>query len=137
MLNKLKTKQRYSTEMAVRYDEEFACVELTPLMAYEVKYQTNHNSTETAVVTPIDTPEAFKAHNLLGFCPLDMEKPFWISREKLLSIQNPLKVWVIKGKQEDILFATPCYIECVTLAADAKETPATAYQGNFIPRRGY
>lgn len=137
MMKKLRTKQRYSTDLTVRYDDELASVELTTLTAYEVKYQTNHNSTETVVVTPIDTPEAFKGQGLLGFCPLDFEKPFWITREKLLSIQNPLRVWVIKGQREDVLFATPFYIESVTLDANAKNTPATAYQGNYIPRVGY
>lgn len=136
MMNQLKTKQRYPTELAVRYDDELATVELTTAVAFEITYQTSHNSTKTMLVTPINT-QVLQSERLLGFCPLDLEAPFWISREKLLSIQNPLRVWVIKGQWEDVLFAAPRYIESVTLDANAKTTPATAHQGNAVPRFEY
>ena len=44
-MNQLKTKQRYPTELAVRYDDELATVELTTAVAFEITYQTRDRET--------------------------------------------------------------------------------------------
>lgn len=137
MMKKLKNNQRYAKEMEIYFDDKQASVELTTLVAHELTYQNSLNSIKTEAVTTIAVPDHLKDHGLLGFCPVDLEKPFWLPLDKILSLRHSLKVWLIKGSHKEILVATPAHIESVKLVDFGGTQPASAYQADHLPRQGY